>query len=346
MAEIAAPIRAPGRVVSSGEAPLAQVLAHLEQRRRRVILSYCCTVLVLAVAIPIAAAPLLLLAWLDPSVAGETENGARLLSWLTPHLPTIGITGVVALFVTLLLGFWAFRRFAWLPKLRYLHDYKAQVFAAVCRDHFPGLRYLPDGGMPFRLLDESRLFPFACDVYASEDRFEGRVGATDVCFSEAKAQREQRRGLPGKRETVYETYFRGIVFSADFHKHFRSTTRLLPKGADRNRLAGEDAAELEDPSFGAVFDTLTTDQVDVRYVLSPSLMERLTALAMRFRGLRALFADGRLLLLLPTSRNRFEASLLERADNQGQMDSFVADAGACLGIVQALDLNTRIWSKS
>ena len=346
MAEIAASIRAPVHVVSSGEASLAQVLAQLEQRRQRVILSYCCTVLALAVAIPIAASPLLLLTWLDPARTGGPEGGTPLLSWLTPHLPAIGITGAVALFVTLLAGLWAFRRFAWLPKLRYLHDYKTQVFAAVCRSHFPGLRYLPDGGMPYRLLDDSHLFPFKCDVYTSEDRFEGRVGATDICFSEAKAQRERRRGFGQNRETVYETYFRGIVFSADFPKHFRSTTRLLPKGADRNRVAGEDTAELEDPSFAAVFDTLTTDQVDVRYVLSPSLMERLTALAARFRGLRALFADGRLLLLLPTSRNRFEASLLERADNPGQIDAFIADAAACLGIVESLDLNTRIWSKS
>ena len=329
MVEIAASLDATGRFDSSGDAPLTRVLADLERRRVRVIASYCCTVLALIVAIPIAAAPLLLLARLDPA-----------------HLPTIGLVGAAALFVTLLAGLWAFRRFAWLPKLRYLHDYKTQVFAAVCRHHFPGLRYLPDGGMPFRLLDESQLFPFACDVYTSEDRFEGRVGATDICFSEAKAQRERRRGFGQNRETVYETYFRGIVFSADFQKLFPSTTGLLPKGPDRNRVASESAAELEDPSFNAVFDTLTTDQVDVRYVLSPSLMERLTALAARFRGLRALFADGRLLLLLPTNRNRFEASLLERADNQGQIDSFIADAAACLGIVEALDLNTRIWSKS
>jgi hypothetical protein len=345
MAEIAASIpRASNHALVEG--PLAEALAQLERRRRRVIVSYCCTVLVLAVAIPIAATPLLLLAWLDPAVANETARGLKLASWLTPHLPAIGLAGAAALFVTLLVGLWAFRRFAWLPKLRYLHDYKTQVFAAVSRSHFPTLRYLPDGGMPYRLLDESRLFPFACDVYTSEDRFEGRVGATDVCFSEAKAQRERRRGFGQNRETVYETYFRGIVFSADFHKHFRSTTRLLPKGAERNRVAAESPAELEDPTFDAVFDTLTTDQVDVRYVLSPSLMERLTALAARFRGLRALFADGRLLLLLPTSRNRFEPSLLERADNHGQIDAFIADAAACLGVVEALDLNTRIWSKS
>jgi hypothetical protein len=340
MAELAASLHAP-----HGES-LERVLAELEQRRRRVIARYFFTILALLIAIPVAATPLLLLAWLDPASPGYSENAAQLLSWLTPHLPTIGLSGAATLLVTLLVGLWAFRRFAWLPKLRYLSDYKSQVFAAACNAHFPGLRYLPDGGMPYRLLDESRLFPFACDVYTSEDRFEGRAGATDVCFSEATAKRERRRGFGKDRETVYETYFRGIVFSADFHKHFRSTTRLLPKGADRNRAGGESAAELEDPSFACVFDTLTTDQVDVRYVLSPSLMERLTALASRFRGLRALFAEGRLLLLLPSYRNRFEPSLLEQAHGTGQIDAFVADVRACLGVVEALDLDTRIWSKS
>jgi hypothetical protein len=120
----------------------------------------------------------------------------------------------------------------------------------------------------------------------------------------------------------------------------------LPKGAEHKAVAGESPAELEDPSFDAVFDTLTTDQIDVRYVLSPSLMERLTALAARFRGLRALFAGGHLLLLLPTYRDRFEPSLAEPADGTAQIDGFIADVRACLAVVEALDLNTRIWSKA
>jgi hypothetical protein len=303
-------------------------------------------VLALIMAVPVALAPLVLFAWIESGAAAASASGAQLASRLTPHLPTIGIAGALAGFAALLLCTFAFRRFAWLPKLRYLQEYKRRVFAAVCSQHFPGLRYLPDGGMPYRLLDDSGLFPFVSDVYTTEDRFEGRVDATDVCFSEAVAKRERRRGFGRDRETVYETYFRGIVFSADFHKHFHSTTRLLPKGAERRSVTGESSAELEDPSFGAVFDTFTTDQVDVRYVLSPSLMERLTALAGRFRGLRALFAGGRLLLLLPTYRDRFEPSLLEPAGGMAQIDSFVADGRACLAVVEALDLNTRIWSKA
>jgi hypothetical protein len=325
-------------------------LAALEQRRRRVLRNYRLTVLALVVAVPAIAAPLLLLAWLGAAPSGDAAGDAlriQLQGWLTPHLPAVGGFLFAAPIVAIFGGLFAFRRYAWLPKHRYLNDYKAQVFTALCRARFPTLSYDPNGGIPYAWLDSSGLFPFSCDVYSSEDRFEGRVGATDVCFSEATAQRKRPRSLLRRdNDEVYETYFRGVIFSADFHKHFVSRTRLLPKGAERRSLASESVAELEDPAFGALFDTLTTDQTDVRYVLSPSLMERLTALHARFRGLRALFAGDHLLLLLPSYRNRFEASLYEPAASRAQLAAFFADVSACLAIVDALNLNTRIWSKA
>jgi hypothetical protein len=241
---------------------------------------------------------------------------------------------------------WAWRRFIVRPRNEYLWEHKRRVLTELCATHFPGISYQPGGGMPWKLLDDSGLFPFNCDVYSSEDRFEGRWGATDVCFSEATAQRERKRGWGENRETVHETYFRGIVFSADFHKHFHSTTRIVPKGAECRPMRNEERATLEDPEFERTFDTRTTDQVDVRYVLTPSMLERLTALNTRFRGLRARFHGERLLLLLPTERNRFEPSLHVSADDRRQLDEFVSQVRACLTIVDDLSLNVRIWSKS
>lgn len=51
-------------------------------------------------------------------------------------------------------------------------------------------------------------------------------------------------------------------------------------------------------------------------------------------------------LLLPGSRDRFEPSLLSRAQNRAQIEGFIADVRAWLSVVDALNLNTRIWSKS
>jgi Protein of unknown function (DUF3137) len=88
-----------------------------------------------------------------------------------------------------------------------------------------------------------------------------------------------------------------------------------------------------------------TDQVDVRYVLSPGLMERLTALNARFSGMRARFQAGCMVLFLPDPRDRFEPSVLRRADSRAQLAEFVADVKTCLDVVDPLNLNTRIWSK-
>ena len=328
---------------------LDSVFADLELERRRTVFAWWGTIVALVACLPLLAAPFLFLAWLGTQPAPGSLS-ADLLSqtraWIEPH----GAWGGPIVFcwpIAGILGFaWAFRRFAIRPRNIYLGDYKRRVFTAVCRQHFPEIAYEPAEGIPWRLLDQSGLFPFASDVYRSEDRFTGRWGATEVCFAEARAERKRRRWTSQGFETVYETYFRGIVFIADFHKHFRSTTRLLPRGEKAASAPGEEQATLEDPHFQAAFETWTTDQVDVRFILSTGMMSRLSALNRRFPGLRARFHHECLLLLLPSRRDRFEPSLYRRAGSQVQLAAFVDDVRACLSVVDDLNLNTRIWSKS
>jgi len=333
-------------------ASLNAVAVQLESQRRRAIASYWRTLLALTPCLAVAAGPLVMLAWagLEPA-PGVADSPLRrtLHGWLTSIPSEWGTAVVVLLFVWpcawLAGGFIVFRRYALRPRAEYLHDYKLRVYTAACAAHFPGIAYEPDAGMPWRVVDESGLFPFASDVYRSEDRFSGRWGATEVCFAEALAQRKRERGWGKDRETVYETYFRGIVFIADFNKHFHGTTRLLPRGQESVRAASDQRVELEDPRFEAVFQTWSTDPVDARYVLSPSLMERLTKLHERHPGLRARFHDERLLLLLPSARDRFEPELYRSAGDLRQVAEFTAEVRACLEAVAALDLDTRIWTK-
>jgi len=102
---------------------------------------------------------------------------------------------------------------------------------------------------------------------------------------------------------------------------------------------------MEDPDFEETFITVSTDQVDARYVLSSSMVERFVNLNRRFPGMRALFNNERLVLVLPSQRNRFEPSLYRPADSSWQIDEFVRDIQDLFRIVEELDLNTRIWSK-
>jgi hypothetical protein len=329
---------------------LDSVLANLERQRRRAVSAWCRTVLALVACLPLLAAPFLLLAWLGSEPAPGTlgaDRVPRARAWLDPYGDWVGLV-IFCWPIAGLFGVgWGFRRFAMRPRNAYLGDYKRLVFTAVCRRHFPEICYEPEEGIHWRVFDENGLFPFESDVYRSEDRFRGHQGATEVCFAEARAERQRRRWTGTERgfEKKYETYFRGIVFLADFHKHFRSTTRLLPSGEKAASVRGEERATLEDPHFESLFQTWTTDQVDVRFILSTSTMSRLVALHARFPGMRARFHRECLLLLLPGRRDRFEPSFWRRARSQGQIRAFVDDVRACLSVVDDLHLNTRIWSK-
>jgi hypothetical protein len=338
-----------GRTASETEA-LTAVFAGLEVQRRQVLRSFGCTMLAMPILVPLAFAPVLLMVWIGIGhPPGST--GAMLHDQFPAFMKANQAWAPFALGGWLIAGIvgtiWTLRRNALIPRWRYLAEYKRRVFTAVCRERFPGIAYEPDEGIPWKTFDGSGLFAHTCDVYQSEDRFTGRWGDTDVCFAEAWAKRERKRWTGKRRATEYEEYFRGIVFIADFHKHFHSTTRLIPTGEKASFAPGEERTKLEDPAFEALFDVYTTDPTDVRYVLSSSMMARLVALSGRFHRVRARLHDERLMLLLPSHRRQqFEPSLTRRASSRVQIEGFVQDVEACLAVVEALSLDTRIWSKA
>lgn len=332
-----------------GAGATTAALAALEAQRQRAFASGRRTWARIALALPLSFLPLALLVWTSGAPApGAADSLLRSLARAAfEALPPAFAAG--AAFVTPLVALTgcalAHTRGVRVPRAAYLRDVKRVVYGAACAEHFPGIQYDPDDGMPWRLVDDSGLFAFASEAYASEDRFAGRWGETEVCFAEAVAERTVKRGMIGRRETVWETYFSGIVFVADFNKHFHATVRLVPRGETGTHGAGEERVALEDPRFTAVFETWASDATNARYVLSLSLMERLCALNERHPGLRARFHAGRLLLLLPCRRDLFEPDIDRPAADAAQVATFVADVRACLGVVEALNLDTRIWTK-
>lgn len=266
-------------------------------------------------------------------------------SWPLPYLPYVAFAGLGLVLVGIILIVRYYRRHALGPVRAYERDYKQRVFNAICELHFPGLRYNVDGYIGYDEFEATKLFPYPVDVYQSEDYFEGRLGQTDIRFAEVMAQRERRR-LIGKPKRYYETYFDGIVLVADFHKHFHSTTRLVPEGAKLEGVRGQKPVVFEDPEFEALFEAVSTDQIDVRYILSPSMMQRFVQLSRRFPKLRAKFENENLILMLPSARDHFQTSIHQHPGCKDQINRFVRDLKMILPVVEELNLNTRIWSKS
>jgi len=214
----------------------------------------------------------------------------------------------------------------------------------------PGLHYQGRGAIEAALVRRSGLFPEAFDRCAGEDLVAGRVGATALRFSEITLTR--------KRKKSTETVFRGIFLVADFPKSFRGRVVLMPDRAERtlgsfgrafqrlSRFAGLELVELEDPDFERHFACYASDPVEARYLLSPSLMQRL----LRFREntgapLRLALAEESLLLALPIDRDLFAVPLGRPAVDEATLRAWAGELLFVTGVVEDLDLDTRIWSK-
>ena len=321
----------------------------LETQRLAAIKAFWLAAIVSVLLLPLAALPLAgsMFVMVDhPSgtTIAALAQPARVL--IEPYIQPVLLGALVWLLVGLYLAGRYFVRRGRQPVWDYIRSFKAVVLNHVCKLHFPGLSYDPKGYVGYDEFDATNLFAYTSDEYRSEDFFGGRSGKTDIHFAEVVAKRERKRFSKGSIETYYDEFFNGLVFVADFHKHFHSNTRLIPRGEKLKKVGGERPVTMEDPEFEEIFATVSTDQVDARYVLSTAMVRRFVELNKRFPGMRALFRDEKLVLALPRNRDLFEPSLYRRAQSSAQIGEFVKDIKSLLQIVDEMNLNTRIWSKA
>lgn len=328
---------------------MSDVYASLEEQRLHALKTIWKARLASVLLIPLVLLPvgLLFLTMVHEQLSGKVaETAERIVPLLQDNMNLVFLVcfGWVAIGIWLLGRY--YRTHGLQPQWDYLGSYKTKVFAQLCQEHFPDLKYDPKGGIGYDEFDGMRLFPYESDWYRSEDYFSGRHGQTKIRFAEVHAKRERSRYSEGRMIKYDETFFQGLVFVADFHKHFHCTARLIPVAEKMPKLRSQQPVTLEDPDFEDCFKTVASDQTDIRYLLSTSMMQRFLRLNRRFCGLRVLFGNDRVTLVLPDPRDRFEPSLYQRANSISQQETLVRDIQVLLDIVDELDLNTRIWSRA
>jgi hypothetical protein len=240
----------------------------------------------------------------------------------------------------------------------YVHAFKNQVVDPIVKYIGPELTYLPQSGISEARFRTSGIFHHRIDRYHCEDMVQGTVAQTRIEFSELHAQyKTETRDSKGNRHTKWHTIFRGLFFIADFNKHFNGRTFVLPDTAEKlfgklgqtlqgiGKSHGE-LIKLEDPAFEKEFAVYSTDQVEARYILSPALMRRMldfkakTGATVYFS-----FTGGEVNIGISSSKNRFEPKLFSTVLDIEMAREFVNDLQLALGIVDDLNLNTRIWTK-
>lgn len=224
-------------------------------------------------------------------------------------------------------------------------DVKSFLISKVCR--FFGLHYQsrPRGPSP-SLFRACTLLP-KYDRFDLEDGFRGSHDGVDLAMAEVNL--EQDAGKDG-----YETIYRGILISLDFLKPFTGRTFVLKElGFIGNKIkqvvdVNGERMHLESPDFERHFAVYSDDQVEARYLLTPSFQERATALARLFgRGrLEMAFDNQSILIAVRVRRDWFEAGgmLITEVDDGKRVRRMVEQIGIVYDIIDTLNLalETRV----
>ena len=235
----------------------------------------------------------------------------------------------------------------------YVREFKNTIIRKIVKFLDENLDYFPHRCIPRSTFMASQIFKTKPNRYKGDDYVCGKAGATQIEFSELNAEYESGSGKNKSRRTV----FKGLFFIGDFNKLFTCQTIVLPDTAENlfgsfgklfqswNVLRGQ-LIKLEDPEFERCFVVYGNDQIQARYILSTSLMEKIVEFKKKTgRRIYLSFVGSKVFVAISFTRNLFEPKLFQTLLDFGLIQEYFEDLQLAVGIVEDLNLNTRIWSK-
>ena len=236
----------------------------------------------------------------------------------------------------------------------YVKDFKILIIDQIVHFIDDSLTYYQSRYIPKSVFVASQIFRTKPNRYKGDDYVTGGIGDTKIQFSEISAKYESGSG---KNRNV-KTVFKGLFFIADFNKNFKGQTIVLPDSAEKLfglfgkllqswNMARDQLIKLEDPKFEKLFVVYGSDQVEARYILSTSLMRRIVNFREKTnRNIYLSFVGSQVFVAVPYTRNLFEPRIFKTVVDFEPIKEYYEDLLLAIGIVDDLNLNTRIWSKN
>ncbi len=235
-------------------------------------------------------------------------------------------------------------------KRNYVGRFKDEIVHNIIKFIDPSLHYDPACHVHKNDYEQSGLFLESFDRYNGDDYVEGRRGKTIFCFSELHTEQEVRSG----KNTYWETIFKGIFFIGDFNKNFQGRTYVYSENNPQlgffTKLLTSFARNLEKVKLESIefenrFIVYSSDQVEARYILTPSFMERLVKLQDLMGDCTSFsFVDTNVYVAVPIRDALFEPSVFSPND-YNKLGDYYNTVHIVFDIIDELNLNLRIWNK-
>ena len=256
---------------------------------------------------------------------------------------------IVPIVISIIIGFMACK---FISK-DYIVEFKILVIDRIIHFIDENLNYNHKDYIPKSTFMLSQIFKTKPNRYKGDDLVSGRVGETKIRFCELNAEYKSGSGKNSSTRTV----FKGLFFIGDFNKDFSCQMVVLPDTAEKflgrigqklqsMNLARDKLIKLDDPEFEKYFVAYSNDQVGARYILSTSLMKRIVDFKKRSnRNIHLSFVGSMVFVSISYTRNLFEPRIFRTLLDFEPIREYFEDLQLAIGIVDDLNLNTRIWTK-
>ena len=216
-------------------------------------------------------------------------------------------------------------------------------------------------GISFEEFMESKIFYRTPDIFDSSTMIWGKYRDVNIKINKVRAAI--------KRSKDSDEIFNGVFIVADLNKNISGETYVLPDFAQKNMgwvgqmlqehsFKGE-LVKLEDVNFENNFVVYSTDQIEARYILTPALIQTISDLEKKYckdeNNIGLLYKDkiyfaflnSKVYIGLPIGEyyNMFSNPFFS-INNYDAMLKYYNGVKYALDVIEALNLDTRIWSKS
>ncbi len=186
-----------------------------------------------------------------------------------------------------------------------------------------------------RYVSRLRLFPYYNRFYC-DDYLKGTYNDVDLEIAELTLKKITHSG---KKVRVY-LIFKGIFIKYKSMKKFNGYTVItkdsLKIGHNPNHV------HLEDPEFEKIFDVTGSDQIESRYLITPSFMRRLVELSKKYGNIVVSFEYGYINIGISSSRKHPGIPLFKSVYNIAYYRGIILEIVDVFSVLDKLKLDQNI----
>jgi hypothetical protein len=275
---------------------------------------------------------------------GRFVKAALVFAPLAIGLFALGWNGQFTMFALLAVGagltVWAYS-----PRAEAIRETKEGINSALAQALGLSFSGSADASPGFLRARAYRMLP-GYSRESFEDLWSGELAGRSFTLHEAHLEQRRQSG----KNSHFVTVFRGPIMAIAANRRFNGLTLLERSGRHKRfGLFGEkeelevdgvrlDRVDMVHPQFEDEFTIYSSDQVEARYLVHPSYVEKLIALESAFSGqkIRTLFADGELTVVLEAT-NMFESGSMDARRDRELVETFVAQFMAMAELAGALN---------